>query len=257
MKIKTTLGVMAAIGFGAVIAACAPSPVGKSGSHYTAPETVAMQKDDFINPAMLWVDIGEEEFSKVDGEAKKSCKSCHKSVSEFKGLAAKGPWYSKTDKKLRTIQDQINFDRTTRMKAKKWKWDSDQMLGMTAYIKMQSRGMAVDPVVDGVAKPFFEAGKKFYFQRRGMLDMSCANCHIDNPGAKIRSNTLSEGMPNGFPSYRLKWQKPGSLHRRFKGCNKQVRAKPYPQGSDESTNLELFLMWRARGLPVETPSVRM
>ena len=48
----------------------------------------------------------------------------------------------------------------------------------------------------------------------------------------------------------------GSLHRRFKGCNKQVRAQPYKSGSDEYVNLELFIMHRANGLPVETPSVR-
>ncbi len=257
MKLKTTLGVMAAIGLGAVIAACAPTPVGKSGTYYYSPETVAMQKDDFDNPGMLWVDIGKSEYAKIDGKAGKSCKACHGDVSSFKGLATKGPWYSKVDKKLRTIQDQINYDRTKRMKAKAWKWDSDQMNGMTAYVKMQSRGLPIDPVVDGPAKPFFEAGKKFYNQRRGQLDMSCANCHVAYPGSMIRSNKLSEGMPNAFPEYRLKWQKIGSLHRRFKGCNKNIRAQPYKQGSDEYTNLELYVMWRARGIPVETPGVRM
>jgi sulfur-oxidizing protein SoxA len=72
----------------------------------------------------------------------------------------------------------------------------------------------------------------------------------------IRANLLSQGQSNGFPTYRLKWQKPGSIHRRFRGCNKQVRAQPYAYGSDEYTNLELFLAWKGRGLPVETPAVR-
>jgi sulfur-oxidizing protein SoxA len=72
----------------------------------------------------------------------------------------------------------------------------------------------------------------------------------------MRANILSQGQPNGFPTYRLKWQKIGSLHRRFRGCNKQVRATPYDNGSDEYVNLELFLTHRANGLPVETPSVR-
>ncbi|MEM1198207.1 MAG: sulfur oxidation c-type cytochrome SoxA, partial [Pseudomonadota bacterium] len=71
-----------------------------------------------------------------------------------------------------------------------------------------------------------------------------------------RANTLSQGQGNGFPTYRLKWQKPGSLHRRFRGCNKQVRAKPYKTGSDEYLALELYVMYRGQGLPVETPAVR-
>ena len=35
-----------------------------------------------------------------------------------------------------------------------------------------------------------------------------------------------------------------------------VRAEPYAEGSDEATALELFLMQRATGLPLETPAVR-
>ena len=110
--------------------------------------------------------------------------------------------------------------------------------------------------IDGPAIPFFEKGKKFYFQRRGQLDMACAHCHVDNAGGIIRANILTQGQSNGFPVYRLKWQKPGSIHRRFRGCNKQVRAKPYGYGSDEYVNLELYLAWRGRGLQVETPAIR-
>jgi sulfur-oxidizing protein SoxA len=35
-----------------------------------------------------------------------------------------------------------------------------------------------------------------------------------------------------------------------------VRAQPYDYGAPELVDLELFLMWRARGLPMETPAVR-
>ncbi len=127
---------------------------------------------------------------------------------------------------------------------------------MTIFVKAQSRGIPVKVDISGKAKPFFEKGKAFYYKRRGQLDMSCAHCHEKYYGMKLRMNTLSQGMSNGFPAYRLKWQKPGSLHRRFSGCNKQVRAKPFKKGSDEYMNLELYLAWRGQGLPVETPAVR-
>jgi sulfur-oxidizing protein SoxA len=116
--------------------------------------------------------------------------------------------------------------------------------------------MKVSPKIDGPAAAYFEKGKKFYYQRRGQLDMSCAHCHEKYFGQKIRMNTLTQGQSNGFPVYRLKWQKPGSLHRRFKGCNKQVRATPFKSGSEEYLALELYLAWRGNGLTVETPAVR-
>ncbi len=35
-----------------------------------------------------------------------------------------------------------------------------------------------------------------------------------------------------------------------------IRAEPFPFGAPEYVDLELFLMWRARGMPMETPGVR-
>ena len=158
---------------------------------------------------------------------------------------------------MQNLEQRINQERTEKMQAKPFKYESKQLLGLTMFVRNQSKDMPMSVSIDGPAIPFFDKGKKFYFQRRGQLDMACANCHVDNPGNMIRANRLSQGQSNGFPLYRLKWQKPGSLHRRFRGCNKQVRAKPYGYGSDEYVNLELYLAWRGRGLPVETPAVRM
>ncbi len=226
-----------------------------SGFYFASKETQAMQGDDFENPAMTWYDIGEANWSKAEGEAGKSCANCHK-PGELKGVAARYPAYDEKLKKLVNVEDRINNCRKTNMQAKTWKYDSGNMLGMSIFVKAQSRGMAVSPKIDGPAAAYFEKGKKFYYQRRGQLDMSCAHCHEKYAGQKIRMNTLSQGQSNGFPVYRLKWQKPGSLHRRFIGCNKQVRAKPYKSGSDEYLALELYLAWRGAGLPVETPAVR-
>jgi sulfur-oxidizing protein SoxA len=35
-----------------------------------------------------------------------------------------------------------------------------------------------------------------------------------------------------------------------------MRAEPYAFGSAENVDLELYLMWRARGLKLEAPAVR-
>lgn len=174
----------------------------------------------------------------------------------MKGVATVYPKFDKKLGKLKNIEQQINACRTKNMQAKAWKLESNPMLAMTVYVRHQSRGMPMSVKVDGEYAPFFEKGKKFYHERRGQLDMSCGSCHEDNAGNMIRANRLSQGQSHSFPTYRLKWQKVGSLHRRFRGCNKQVRATPFKAGSDEYVNLELYAGWRARGLPVETPSVR-
>ncbi|MBT7956966.1 MAG: sulfur oxidation c-type cytochrome SoxA, partial [Rhodospirillaceae bacterium] len=178
----------------------------------------------------------------------------------MRGVANTFPRYDPQTKKMIALQAYLQRHMTKDMGAKKWKWESEQMLAMAIYIKLQSRGDPVKSIINdsnrATLAPFLAKGKKFFEDRRGLLDMSCKHCHEDNPGNMARSNVLSMAMPNGFPTYRLKWQKPGSIHRRFSGCNKNVRAKPYKRGSEEYTNLEFYLMQRAAGLKWETPSVR-
>ncbi len=229
-----------------------------SGYRWATPETQALQDDDFDNPAGLWFEVGEVNWTNVEGEAGKSCASCHNDPRvSMRGVAARYPTYYEPWKKLINLEQRINLCREKFMKAKPWKWESTPLLGMTIFVGFMSRGIPQNVEINDKTRPFFEKGKAFYYQRRGQLDMSCANCHEDHFGKRIRANILSQGQINGFPTYRLKWQKPGSLHRRFRGCNKQVRAKPYKAGSDEYVNLEFYLRWRGQGLPIEIPAVRM
>jgi len=228
-----------------------------SGYEFRATETQALQDGDFDNPGFLWVDNGEELWSTVAGTKNKSCAECHGDASDsMKGVRAAMPKWNEAKGKPVNLEQQINICLTEQMGAEAWKFDSRSMLSMNAYVGLQSRGMPVAVKTDGPMSDWFSKGEKLYYARNGQLDMACSNCHEDNFGNRIRSDLLSQGHTNGFPVYRLKWQKPGSIHRRFKGCMKQVRAKPYKVGGDEFLALELYVAWRGTGMAVETPSVR-
>ncbi len=67
---------------------------------------------------------------------------------------------------------------------------------------------------------------------------------------------IPQGHATGYPLYRLEWQTLGSLQRRLRNCLTGMRAALYPAGAGEYVDLQLYLMWRARGMPVETPAVR-
>jgi len=229
----------------------------RSGWTYRSAETQALETDDFENPGFPLVDYGEELWNTADGSSGKSCASCHGDASEsMKGVRASMPKWNKEKNTLFTLEDHINWSREEHQGAKPWKWESQEMLGMTAYLGLQSRGMPVNVSVDGPAKEWFEKGKKMYYTRYGQLDMACAQCHEDNQDTMIRADHLSQGQINGFPTYRLKWSGLGSIHRRFKGCMDNIRAQPFKRGSDEFTALELYVAWRGQGLSVETPAVR-
>ena len=228
-----------------------------SGWRFRKGLTQKIQTDDFENPGFSFVDIGEAKWSEVDGTKGKACESCHNDASKsMKGVRAQMPKWNASLKKPLTLEQTVNNCREKNMGAKPWKWESNEMLGMTAYIGLQSRGMPVNVKTDGEMSPWISKGKDIYYKKVGQLDMSCANCHEDNYGKMIRADHLSQGQINGFPTYRFKWQKMGSIHRRFKGCMKNIRATPYKVGGDEFVALELYVASRGQGLSVETPAVR-
>ena len=99
-------------------------------------------------------------------------------------------------------------------------------------------------------------GPKFSKKERGQMNLSCAHCHDANWGKRLLSETISQGHPNAYPTYRMEWQTMGSLQRRIRACLSGIRAEMLPYGSQEYLDLELFLAWRAQGLPIETPGVR-
>ena len=229
----------------------------RSGYTYAAPETRAMQDDAFDNPGSIWLASGETLWRTVEGKAGKSCASCHDDAAKsMRGVAARYPLVDATGSTLVNVERRINQCRVGAMGASPWPWESQPLLAMTTYVKHQSLDMPITPVIDGRAAPFFAKGKTIYTSRRGQLDLACVHCHEMNHGNFLRAQRLSEGMSNGFPAYRLKWQALGSLQRRMSGCMRDIGAEPYADGADEYVELELYLAWRARGLPVETPAVR-
>lgn len=227
-----------------------------SGYVVADPTTREMQDDEFMNPGMLWVDNAKPLWTTADGSAGKSCADCHGDVESMKGVATRYPTTDKETGKFMNVELRINDCRERRMGAKPWKYESDELLGMTALVKMQSQGMPVNVDISGPNEAWYKKGDEFYHTPRGQMDVACVDCHVQNEGMMMRAEKLSQGQSNGFPTYRLKWQKLGSLHRRFRGCNNNIRAERLPYGSDEYLALELYVAWRGNGLPIEAPSVR-
>ena len=227
-----------------------------SGWHYRNPETRDLQTDDFENPGFIMVDTGLEMWETPAGTSNQSCADCHGGPESFKGLRAAMPKWHEPGQRPLTLEQWINWSRVEHQGADPWEWESPEMLGMTALITLQSRGMPVDVQTDGPMAEWWKKGEELYYTRTGQLNFACASCHEENNGRMLRADHLSQGHINGFPVYRLKWQGMGSIHRRFRGCVKDTRAETYPVGSDEFIALELYVAWRGEGLSVEGPSVR-
>ena len=220
-------------------------------------ETRAMQDDDFVNPGTLWVLDGEALWNRKDGAAGRACADCHGDArASMKGVAARHPAWDAAAGRPVNLEQRINTCRTGRQQAPPLAHEGKDLLALTAYVARQSRGMAIDVTSDGRMRPFLEAGRETFMRRQGQLNLACAQCHDEQWGKKLAGTTIPQAHPTGYPIYRLEWQGLGSLQRRLRNCMIGMRAEPYAYGAPEFVDLELYLMWRARGMKLEAPGVR-
>lgn len=218
-------------------------------------ENKAMQDDASLNPAMFWVGDGEGLWQKKNGANSKSCASCHGDVKKsMRGVATQFPKIIRG--KLQTLEGQINQCREARQDVAKLDYESKDLLALTALIALQSKGMPISVKETNANQSDLKQGQQFFKQRMGQLNLSCAQCHEERAGLKLGGSLIPQGHPNAYPIYRLEWQTLGSIQRRLRNCMSGVRAQQFEYGSSEMAQLELFLMWRARGMPMESPGVR-
>jgi L-cysteine S-thiosulfotransferase len=220
-------------------------------------DTQAMQDDDSANPGMLWVQEGEALWSRKEGSAQRSCMDCHGDAStSMKGVAARYPGFDAERDRPIDLDERIISCRMNHQNATPFAYESRELLALEAYIARQSRGMPIDIGNDERLEPFIAAGRDIFNRRQGQLNISCSQCHDDNWGKRLAGNIVPQAHPTGYPLYRLQWQRLGSLQRRLRACMFGMRAEPYPFGAPENVALEVFLMARAHGMPLDAPAVR-
>jgi sulfur-oxidizing protein SoxA len=229
----------------------------RSGYQDMGPALQKMQDDDAANPGMLFVQLGQQLWSKPSGAANKACADCH-SVADMKGVAARYPAMVDTKEGNRPIdlEGRIGRCRTVNQQAEPLALESRDLLSLVAFVASQSRGLPIAPSNDPQLAPYRELGAAIYRRRQGQLNLSCAICHDDNAGRKLAGVTIPEAHPTGYPIYRLEWQALGSLKRRLRNCLVGIRAEAYPYEAVEYVALEIYLMDRARGMLFEAPGVR-
>jgi sulfur-oxidizing protein SoxA len=257
MRLGHVIAVAALLNIAPVRAAEIPQAERRSGYSFMAPDTKAMQDDDTANPGMLWVLDGEALWKRKAGSADKACADCHNDAqASMKGTAARYPAFDKALGRPVDLEQRINLCRTNHQQATPLPYESRYLLALTAFVAQQSHGIPIETGADPQLEPFIAKGRELFMQRQGQLNLGCTNCHDDNWDKRLAGSAITQAHPTGYPLYRLEWQSLGSLQRRLRACITGIRAQAYDYGAPELVELELYLMSRARGMPIEAPAVR-
>ena len=217
----------------------------RSGTTFVSAALRAQQKDDDLNPGMLWVDQGREVFAR-------DCVSCH---PKAEGLAARLPKLALNGSVV-TLEAQINRCQTERVKQPAYAIESQPLLGLATYLAFASRAMSQAVAPDVTRSAAWLRAQNEFTRVQGKLDFNCRSCHDTMYGKRVRNQAISQGHGVGYPAYRVEWQTLGSLNRRLRACFFGMETG-VPAASDPIlADLELYLAWRAQGLPIEAPAVR-
>jgi sulfur-oxidizing protein SoxA len=175
-----------------------------------------------------------------------------------RNVAGNYPYYDSGSDKVVTFEMAINRCLRDNGEAE-YKFNDRATMGtITAYARTLSDGMRVNVRIEGArALAKYEQGKKLYFTRIGQYNFACASCHMANAGKVLRTEVLSPsvGHTTHWPVFRG-GDNLNTLHMRYRRCMEQMRAYPFPAGSEELNNLEYFQSYLSNGLPMRASVYR-
>ena len=207
-------------------------------------------------PYELAIESGEELYHSKFANGK-SLADCFGPEGAVRGQY---PFWDKQRGMVVTMERAVNECREANGE-KPYGWKKGKITEVTAYMSYNSRGQEVKvevPSDDPRALAAYEDGKEHFYTKRGQLNFACADCHMLTAGNLYRADTTSPafGHATSWPVFRSKWQSMGTLHRRFAGCHKNIRANPYKAQGPEYSNLEYFVTYMSNGLDFNGPAAR-
>ncbi len=219
---------------------------------YSADKMAQWEAAEEFPPYLDAIDEGEALYNK-DLAIYEKCFG-----SDVTKIRVKYPYFDEDAKQVVTLEGAINKCRTD-AGLEAYPWKKGPIAQISAYLAYNARGQKIDVKIESeAAREAYLAGRDFFIKPRGQFNLSCAKCHVDNAGRKVRSNTLSAalGHTTHFPVFRAKWKNLGTLHRRYEGCQKNIRALPYKAQSETYRNLEFFQAYTSNGLEINGPGYR-
>jgi sulfur-oxidizing protein SoxA len=213
------------------------------------------EKEQFP-PYEFSLEMGKEMFAKPFRNGK-SYADCF--PDQGIGIRQNYPYFDAKEGKVITLELALNRCREANGEPP-FSYVGDDMAALTAYMAFTSRGKPFDIKIpdDPRALEAYQNGKRYFYTRRGQLNFSCATCHVQNPGERMRAEILAPalGILNAMPIYRSEWGGMGTISRRLTTCNSQIRAVPLEPQADEYRDLEYYLSYVSNGLPISGPGSR-
>ena len=145
-----------------------------------APSREQWEDIEEFAPYELNISKGEEAFNKPFANGK-TYASCFENGGI--GIRQNYPYFDTVSGEVITLELAINQCRKANGE-KPLKWKKGAMANISSYMAYTSRGNKFNITIpdDPRALAAYNKGKKFFYAKRGQLNVSCADCHVTNVG---------------------------------------------------------------------------
>ncbi|MCI0501683.1 MAG: sulfur oxidation c-type cytochrome SoxA [Epsilonproteobacteria bacterium] len=198
----------------------------------------------------------EDNIAKGEQFYNKSLKGCFPASS----VANEYPKFDEGKKAVVSLSEAINGCLTANGGKAMGSGDKD-MQNVQAFMaaKATEAGKVVDIKINSKeAADAYERGKKYFYSQRGYLKMSCATCHVQGAGQRVRNEFMSPvlGATTHFPAYRTSTESLFTLEKRMGGCINDTGQKPPKENSKDMQELLYFMGYMSNGMKIDGPDLR-
>jgi len=203
-----------------------------------------------VLPGELFVEEGKELFFRK-GPSGQTLEACDfgKGPGVLEGVYAILPRYFPDTGRVEDLETRVYtcMQRVQGFKPEEIK--RDEVKAITTYIASFSSKAKIQVVPKHPAElAMYNLGRELWYQRAGARDMSCAVCHEQNAGKRVRLSPVrspKEGLGNEWPAYRFEADKLYTMEDRIAFCYDSI-AIPAPEFySEPYIALTLYMLAEA------------
>jgi len=215
-----------------------PAVLFSQSSSDKAAQDVKQQREQLmamgVVPGEVSIEEGKDAFHK-NGPNGKSCAECHgKDGAKIKDAFRSMPKFYADGKKVMDIDLRIKTCMEKNQGHEKADRKKGDFINLVVYVASLSNGKTITTSVgsDANMKEMYDLGENLWFKRVGEMDLSCAVCHDQLGGKRIRLQNLAkvkqDKVSNHWPAYRFSNDSMWTMEDRIRGCYKQIRV-PEPK----------------------------
>jgi sulfur-oxidizing protein SoxA len=180
-----------------------------------------------VLPGELFAEEGKELFHRK-GSSGKTLEACDfgKGPGVLEGVYAILPKYFPDSKRVEDLESRVYTCMQTVQGYKPQEIKRDEVRAITTYIASLSSKAKIQVVPKHPAElAMYNLGRELWYTRAGPRDMSCAVCHDQYAGQRVRLSPVrspKQGLGNEWPAYRFEEDKLYTFEDRINFCYESI-----------------------------------